>query len=152
MVEGRDYRSPNALPPGPEKSIWGEKQKAWLQQTLLESDAVFKILVSPTPMVGPDDLRKQDNHTNPLGFRAEGEAFFQWLKENNFLQKIFTSSAATGTGSTIPSIPAGLRNSVQAPLSIRMPGWAYYPATKTLPTRKAPSSSLIRTRSLPGDF
>ncbi len=89
MVEGRDYRSPNAMPPGPEKSIWGEEQKAWLKQTLLESDAVFKILVSPTPMIGPDDLRKRDNHTNPLGFRAEGEAFFQWLQENDFLQKNF---------------------------------------------------------------
>lgn len=89
MVEGRDYRSPNAMPPGPEKSIWGEEQKAWLKQTLLESDAIFKILVSPTPMVGPDDLRKRDNHTNPYGFRVEGEEFFQWLKENDFLNKNF---------------------------------------------------------------
>jgi len=87
FLEGRDYRSPNSMPPGPEKTIWGEKQKAWLKETLLESDATFKIIVSPTPMVGPDDMRKGDNHTNPKGFRAEGDAFFQWLLDHNFLEK-----------------------------------------------------------------
>lgn len=89
MVEGRDYRSPNHIPDGAEKSIWGEAQKEWLKQTLLESDADFKILVSPTPMVGPDDARKQDNHTNSKGFRQEGDAFFEWLKEHDFLEKNF---------------------------------------------------------------
>lgn len=80
FVEGRDYRSPNQMKDGPDKSIWGETQKTWLKQSLLESDASFKILVSPTPMVGPDDASKKDNHVNPVGFRHEGEAFFQWLK------------------------------------------------------------------------
>jgi alkaline phosphatase/alkaline phosphatase D len=89
MVEGRDYRSPNRMPDGPEKTIWGEEQKEWLKNTLMESDAVFKILVSPTPMIGPDDLRKKDNHTNIGGFKHEGDAFFEWLKENNFLDKNF---------------------------------------------------------------
>lgn len=82
FVEGRDYRSPNRMKDGPEKTIWGAEQKAWLQRTLKESDATFKILVSPSPMVGPDDGRKRDNHVNPDGFRHEGEAFFAWLKEN----------------------------------------------------------------------
>jgi alkaline phosphatase/alkaline phosphatase D len=89
MVEGRDHRSPNAMPDGPDKSVWGETQKKWLKKTLQESDAVFKILVSPTPMVGPDDSYKSDNHTNQKGFRHEGDAFFTWLKENNFLEKNF---------------------------------------------------------------
>jgi alkaline phosphatase D len=80
FVEGRDYRSPNRMEDGPEKTIWGAEQKAWLQRTLQESDATFKILVSPTPMVGPDDGSKRDNHVNPRGFRHEGEAFFAWLK------------------------------------------------------------------------
>jgi alkaline phosphatase D len=82
FVEGRDHRSPNAMPDGPEKSIWGAAQKAWLERTLKESDATFKILISPTPMIGPDDAYKKDNHTNADGFRHEGEAFFVWLKEN----------------------------------------------------------------------
>lgn len=89
MVEGRDYRSPNKMADGPDKTIWGETQKEWLKTTLLESDAVFKILVTPTPMVGPDDLRKTDNHTNLNGFRHEGDEFFKWLKKNDFLKKNF---------------------------------------------------------------
>jgi alkaline phosphatase/alkaline phosphatase D len=98
LTEGRDYRSPNAMDDGPEKTLWGATQKAWLQQTLLDSDATFKLLISPTPMVGPDDLylpwpfegqSKRDNHTNPLGFKHEGEGFFSWLGDNGFLNKNF---------------------------------------------------------------
>lgn len=82
MVEGRDYRSPNKSPDGPEKTIWGAEQKRWLRQTLLASDAPFKVLISPTPMVGPDDAYKRDNHVNLQGFRHEGEELFAWLKAN----------------------------------------------------------------------
>jgi len=89
FVEGRDYRSPNLMEDGPEKSMWGETQKSWLLRTLLDSDAVFKILISPTPMIGPDDSYKRDNHTNPKGFKHEGEQFFRWLAENGFQRKNF---------------------------------------------------------------
>jgi alkaline phosphatase/alkaline phosphatase D len=80
FVEGRDYRTPNKMPDGPQKSIWGTEQRAWLQRTLKASDATFKILVSPTPLIGPDDAYKKDNHVNPDGFRHEGESFLAWLK------------------------------------------------------------------------
>ena len=89
LVEGRDYRSPNKMPDGPEKTLWGREQKAWLKKTLMASDADFKLLISPTPMVGPDDAYKKDNHTNHGGFRHEGDAFFSWLAENHFDQKNF---------------------------------------------------------------
>jgi alkaline phosphatase/alkaline phosphatase D len=111
LLEGRDYRDPNTVAAGPEKTLWGTEQKEWLKRTLLESDATFKILVSPTPMIGPDDNFKgvqggflapyfggrplgqgddgikRDNHTNPHGFRDEGDAFFDWLSANGFLDK-----------------------------------------------------------------
>ncbi|MBN1294790.1 MAG: alkaline phosphatase D family protein, partial [Candidatus Latescibacteria bacterium] len=89
FVEGRDYRSPNSMPNGPQKTIFGDKQKTWLKQTLLESDATFKLLISPTPMVGPDDAYKIDNHVNYDGFRYEGDEFFEWLKNHGFLTKNF---------------------------------------------------------------
>lgn len=82
FVEGRDYRSRNSMPDGPEKSLWGNEQREWLQRTLKESDATFKILISPTPMIGPDDGHKTDNHANLKGFNHEGRSFFDWLKEN----------------------------------------------------------------------
>lgn len=87
--ENRMYRSDNLDEDGPDKSIWGKEQTAWLKETLLASDAKFKLLISPTPMIGPDDARKTDNHTNLGGFRYERDAFFAWLKKtglnkNNF--------------------------------------------------------------------
>ncbi len=87
LPENRDYRSANLSADGPDKTIWGAEQRAWLKRTLLESDAVFKVIVSPTPMIGPDDLRKKDNHCDIGGFRHEGDEFFRWAKDNGFLQK-----------------------------------------------------------------
>ena len=71
MVEGRDFRSPNTMPDGPEKTIWGAEQVAWFKRTVKESDATFRVLISPTPLVGPDRENKQDNHSNKA-FAYEG--------------------------------------------------------------------------------
>lgn len=87
--ENRMHRSDNAMEDGPGKTIWGKEQRAWLKRTLLESDATFKLLVSPTPMIGPDDIRKTDNHTNHGGFRHERDEFFAWLRETGLDKKHF---------------------------------------------------------------
>ena len=73
MMEGRDFRSPNTQEDGPAKTIWGTQQKTWLEQTLKESDAAFKVIISPTPIVGPDRDKKSDNHANRV-FETEGKA------------------------------------------------------------------------------
>ena len=76
LVEGREYRSPNDMQDGLDKSIWGAEQKAWFVDTVENSDATFKILFTPTPVVGPDRDRKVDNHANAT-FATEGE----WLRK-----------------------------------------------------------------------
>ncbi len=82
LVEGRDFRSPNTAPDGPEKTIWGEAQMEWLKESLLKSDAIFRVLISATPVVGPDRAKgKNDNHSNDA-FRHEGDAFRRWIREN----------------------------------------------------------------------
>jgi alkaline phosphatase D len=82
LSEGRDYRSPNTMPDGPEKTIWGAEQKAWFKKTVSESDATWKVLVSPTPMVGPDRGKdKNDNHAN-LAFSHEGDELRQWMQKS----------------------------------------------------------------------
>jgi alkaline phosphatase D len=78
MTENRDYRSANNDPNGPNKTILGEKQKAWLKQTLLESDATYKFVISPGPMVGPDKDGKKDNHANEV-FAHEGQELRDFL-------------------------------------------------------------------------
>ena len=72
LVEGRDYRSPNTMKDGPKKTIWGKDQMEWFKSTVSASDATFKILISPTPVIGPDRPTKKDNHSNK-GFFYEGE-------------------------------------------------------------------------------
>ncbi|MCP5111765.1 MAG: alkaline phosphatase [bacterium] len=78
MPEGRDFRSPNTMEDGPDKTIWGAEQMAWFQKTVTASDATFKILVSPTPVVGPDRTNKRDNHSNKA-FTHEGSRLRRWL-------------------------------------------------------------------------
>ena len=89
FVENRMYRSNNKDKDGPNKTIWGKTQRDWLKRTLLASDAKYKILVSPTPMIGPDDAYKVDNHANGGGFTYERDEFFKWLKETGLDQKGF---------------------------------------------------------------
>lgn len=81
FTDGRDFRSPNQMPDGPEKTIWGAEQKAWFEQTIRESDATWKLLISPTPLVGPDRPNKNDNHSN-AGFAHEGGEIRSWLQAN----------------------------------------------------------------------
>jgi alkaline phosphatase D len=81
LLEGRDYRTPNRAPDGPSKSIWGEEQKSWLMRSLKASSADWKLIVSPTPLVGPDRPNKRDNHSNAT-FATEGAEFRKWLAEN----------------------------------------------------------------------
>ncbi len=72
FMEGRDYRDANSKDDGPDKTIWGKEQWQWLERTLAESDATFKVIVSPTPIVGPDRDNKGDNHSN-TAFATEGK-------------------------------------------------------------------------------
>ena len=89
FVEGRIHRTDNAMEDGPEKTIWGLEQREWLMKTLKESDATFKVMVSPTPMVGPDDKRKFDNHTNFNGFRHERKVFLDFLQDEGLIDNNF---------------------------------------------------------------
>jgi len=78
LVEGRDFRSPNTRPDGPGKTIWGAQQKQWFCDTVRQSDATFRILLSSTPIVGPDRDNKNDNYANK-GFAHEGAEIRRFL-------------------------------------------------------------------------
>ena len=80
LVEGRDYRSPNPMPDGPDKTIWGKEQMKWFKKSVLESNATFRVLISPTPIVGPDRGSKKDNHAN-IGFKHEGDMVRKFISE-----------------------------------------------------------------------
>ncbi len=82
LTEGRDYRSPNSMPDGGDKTLWGVEQKEWLKNGLLRSRCHFKVLISPTPLIGPDRQAKRDNHANKNGFWTEGRQFLRWARDS----------------------------------------------------------------------
>lgn len=82
IMEGRNFRSKNTDPNGPGKTIWGREQKEWLFRTLKESDATFKLLITPGPILGPDRDKKSDNYSNKV-FKYEGDEIREYLKQFN---------------------------------------------------------------------
>jgi phosphodiesterase/alkaline phosphatase D-like protein len=80
IEEGRNHRDENA------GLIWGEEQRVWLEQRILESEAIFKIIVTSTPILGPvvpddfDPTLIPDKHANQK-FRAETELFLNNIKD-----------------------------------------------------------------------
>ena len=80
ITEGRNYRSANTDPDGPGKTIWGKEQKEWLFRTMKESDATFKILISPDPILGPDRKNKHDNYSNS-NWKYEGDEIRNFLNQ-----------------------------------------------------------------------
>lgn len=84
LPEGRDFRSANPDPDGPDKTIWGAEQKAWFKRTVQESDATYRVLISPTPLVGPDRGNKNDNHANK-GFTHEGDELRAFCAEQKMV-------------------------------------------------------------------
>ena len=84
LVEGRDYRSANMEPDGPGKTIWGTEQKAWFKETVEASDATFRILISPTPFVGPDAPDKYDSHANEA-FATESRELHEFLVAHDMI-------------------------------------------------------------------
>lgn len=71
LLEGRAHRSSRAADRTAPPTVLGASQIAWLERTLAESDATFRVVVTGTPIVGPDRATKDDNLSN-AGYRAEG--------------------------------------------------------------------------------
>jgi len=80
LMEGRNYRSKNSDPDGPDKTIWGKEQKEWLYRTIGESDATFKLIITPGPILGPDRANKKDNYSNTV-FAFEGNEIREYLRQ-----------------------------------------------------------------------
>ncbi|WP_141402377.1 alkaline phosphatase D family protein [Sediminicola luteus] len=81
ILEGRNYRSKNTDPDGAAKTILGAEQKEWLFRTLSASDARYKIVVSPSPILGPDRGKgKYDNLSNS-SYAHEGDEVRAFLNQ-----------------------------------------------------------------------
>ncbi len=103
MVEGRDFRTTRAPGDTSPPTIWGAPQIAWLERSLAASDASFRILITSTPIVGPDRAQKDDNYSN-AGYAVEGARIRAMLGRHKNLSVItgdrhwqyVSTDAATG--------------------------------------------------------
>ncbi len=71
LVEGRDFRTARSKDGRQSATIWGAPQIAWLRDSLAASDTTFRVLITSTPIVGPDRAQKDDNYSN-AGYAEEG--------------------------------------------------------------------------------
>lgn len=83
MLEGRELRNKKAKP----ATIWGREQFDWLVESLADSDATFKVVISPSPFIGSGRAggygftgSYHDNHGYPP-YLEERKAFLDQIQE-----------------------------------------------------------------------
>ncbi len=81
ILEGRNFRSKNTDEDGPGKTILGATQKQWLFTTLQESGATYKVIITSSPILGPDRPKgKNDNYSNKA-FEYEGTEIRNFINQ-----------------------------------------------------------------------
>ena len=81
ILEGRNYRSKNNIEDGPGKTILGAEQKKWLFTSLKDSDATYKVIMTSSPILGPDRPKgKNDNYSNKA-FAYEGTEIRNFINQ-----------------------------------------------------------------------
>ena len=132
LLDDRYHRSPNDMPSGPDKVMFGEAQLRWLMESLRSSRATFKIVVGGNQMLNPLTFYEAfgnfpDEQKRLLAFlrdaRINGVLFLSGDRHHTELIKIeepgmyplydFTSSPLTSGGS---------RNEREANNPARVPG------------------------------
>jgi alkaline phosphatase D len=86
ILDARQYRSPNAMPDGPRKSMLGRRQKEWLKEELRASRAPFKFVVSSVPFLGPFGIDKWN------GFATERDELKRFFREEKIGGLVFLSA------------------------------------------------------------
>jgi len=79
LVDGREFRTPQDMESKVQPTIWGKEQIEWFKNTVQQSDATFKVLFTPSPMVGPDRDNKHDNYADKTPYQAEGRMLREFM-------------------------------------------------------------------------
>lgn len=76
ILDTRQYRSPNASPDGPRKTMLGSAQRRWLIDAVRASTAQWKVVVSSVPMsVSKGGVRDSWSNATIFGVPQEGVGF-----------------------------------------------------------------------------
>lgn len=82
LLESREFRSQGKTIDGPDKTVLGAEQKRWLFETLRASDAAFRVVITGTPMIGPNVDYKTGENGDSLAdeaFQTEGDEVRRFL-------------------------------------------------------------------------
>jgi alkaline phosphatase D len=78
LLDGRYNRVPTSVPDGPEKTMLGAEQKAWLKDELRASRAPFKVLVS-----GGGFSKAERGGDSWAVYTHERDEIFDFIRDNN---------------------------------------------------------------------
>lgn len=86
LLDNRYHRSPNRMADSPEKQMFGARQMQWLKESLISSDASFKIVVAGNQMLNP--VAFHESFTN---YTREQQELLGWIKGQNVPGVVFLS-------------------------------------------------------------
>ena len=107
IIDARSYRSLNSLADTPEnnKTLLGSEQLHWLEQSLLNSKATWKVISSDVPISFPTGSNasifghdgwasgnETANPTSQTGFEREFQSLLRFLDENNIKDVVFVTT------------------------------------------------------------
>jgi alkaline phosphatase D len=85
MLDDRFHRSPNRMPETPEKTMFGKAQLTWLKESLVSSEATFKVIVNGNQFLSYhsyETLRK---------YPSDFDELIGWIKEMRIAGVLFLS-------------------------------------------------------------
>jgi alkaline phosphatase D len=103
ILDTRQYRSPNAEPDGPAKTMLGPTQRRWLVDSVTGSTATWKIVVSSVPLAVPTGRpERRDSWTdvnvlgmapeNGTGFVTERDAILRQFRTRGVKNLVFLAA------------------------------------------------------------
>lgn len=85
MLDDRFYRSPNRMPADQTKTMLGKEQLQWLKESLVSSNATFRIIVNGNQILAGKDIETLRNYP------AEFDELIGWIKTQKIPGVLFLS-------------------------------------------------------------
>jgi alkaline phosphatase D len=101
ILDTRQYRSDNADPDGPGKTMLGAEQRRWLVEQVATSSATWKVVVTSVALSVPTGRRHRDSWSNAsvwgvpeegTGFATERDAILRALRERGVKNLVFVAA------------------------------------------------------------
>ena len=106
ILDGRSYRSPNSIADTPEnnKTMLGSEQLDWLEQGLMNSSAIWKVISSDIPISVPTGANasilgrdgwangNETNFSSKTGFERELQQLLEFLDNSNTKNVVFVTT------------------------------------------------------------